>query len=121
MTDKPGRSIAELLADLVSWGTRTERILRDRTLDAFLADEVLQLAVSKCVETMGEASRNLERHHPGFAKEHPELEIVEAYRMRNRLAHGYDTIDWRIVWDTATVYVPAMVSRAREILADLDG
>lgn len=119
--DKPGRSIPDLLSDLVSWGGRTERIVRGRTLDDFLADEVLQLAVSKCIETIGEASRNIERHHPGFAERHPELEIVEAYRMRNRLAHGYATIDWRIVWDTATVYVPAMVARAREILAGLDG
>jgi uncharacterized protein with HEPN domain len=60
------------------------------------------------------------RYHPGFAQAHPELEIVEAYRMRNRLAHGYDTIEWRIVWDTATAYVSVLVARARELLSHLD-
>jgi uncharacterized protein with HEPN domain len=119
--DKPGRSIEDLLADLVSWGDRIERIARDKSLEDFLADEVLQLALSKCVETIGEASRNILRYHPGFAESHPELDIVEAYRMRNRLAHGYDTIDWRIVWDTATVYVPILVSRVREFLPPCDG
>ena len=119
--DKPGRSIRDLLADLVSWGERMERIVRDKSLDEFLADEVLQLALAKCVETIGEASRNIIRYHPEFVDAHPELELVEAYRMRNRLAHGYDTIDWRIVWDTATTYVPLLVSRARDLLSRRDG
>ena len=118
--DKPGRSIQDLLGDLVSWGERIERIVRGKSLEDFLVDEVFQLAVSKCVETIGEVSRNVMRYHPGFADAHPELDIVEAYRMRNRLAHGYDTIDWRIVWDTATVYVPVLVSRARDVLSRPD-
>jgi uncharacterized protein with HEPN domain len=119
--DKAGRSIRDLLTDLVSWGERMERIVRDKSLEEFLADEVLQLALSKCVETIGEASRNIMRYHPGFADAHPEFELVEAYRMRNRLAHGYDTIDWRIVWDTATAYVPVLVSHARDFLSRQDG
>jgi uncharacterized protein with HEPN domain len=119
--DKPGRSIRELSTDLVSWGERMERIVQGKSLEGFLADETLQLALSKCVETIGEASRNIIRHHPGFADAHPEFELVEAYRMRNRLAHGYDTIDWRIVWDTATTYVPALVSHARDFLSGHDG
>src|SRR5262245_38677259 len=119
MIDKPGRSIRDLLTDLVSWSERMERIVRGKSLEEFL--EVLQLALSKCVDTIGEASRNIIRYHPEFADAHPEFELVEAYRMRNRLAHGYDTIDWRIVWDTATAYVPVLVSHARGFLSRPNG
>jgi uncharacterized protein with HEPN domain len=117
---KHGRSIAELLSDIVTWGERIERFVGGKSLDDFLTDEIRQLAVAKCVEIIGEASSSILRLHPGFAAEHPELDVVEAYRMRNRLAHGYDTIDWRIVWDTATVYVPTLVARVRTILSARD-
>lgn len=86
--DKPGRSIDELLADIIVWGERIGRFTSGKTLDDFLANEILQLAVSKCIEAIGEASGNILRVRAEFADEHPELELVEAYRMRNRLAHA---------------------------------
>ena len=42
------------------------------------------------------------------------LPFLRAYRMRNRLSHGYDTIDWSVLWDTATVYVPPLISFVRK-------
>jgi uncharacterized protein with HEPN domain len=119
--DKSGRSIDGLLADIVLWGERIDRYLADKTREDFGADEILQLAVTKCIEVIGEAPSNILRLHAGFADEHPELELVEAYRMRNRLSHGYDTIDWLIVWDTATADVPALISRARPLASDSGG
>ena len=54
--DKPGRSVEELLSDIVAWGDRIQRFTWGKTVEEFLADEVLQLAVAKCIETVGEAS-----------------------------------------------------------------
>ena len=119
--DKPGRSIEDLLADVIVWGERIGRFTSGKTVDEFLADETLQLAVSKCIEAIGEASGSILRVSTGFGDEHPELELAEAYRMRNRLAHGYDTIDWLVVWDTVTVYVPNLVSHARLLISRIDG
>jgi uncharacterized protein with HEPN domain len=119
--DKVGRSTDELLVDVIVWGERIGRFTSGKTVDEFLANEILQLAVSKCIEAIGEASGSILRAHPGFDDEHPELELAEAYRMRNRLAHGYDTIDWLVVWDTVTVYIPNLVSRVRDIVSRNDG
>lgn len=119
--DKPGRSVDELLADIVAWGERIERFTRGKTPDEFLADDILQLAVTKCIEIVGEASGNILRLHAGFEIQHPELELVEAYRMRNRLSHGYDTVDWLTVWDTAVVHVPALIGRVRALKSSRDG
>jgi uncharacterized protein with HEPN domain len=119
--DKPGRSIDELLADIIVWGQRIGRFTSGMTIDQFLSNEILQLAVSKCIEAIGEPSGNILRIHPGFDDEHPERQLAEAYRMRNRLAHGYDTIDWLVVWDTATSYVPTLVSSARALTSRGNG
>jgi uncharacterized protein with HEPN domain len=80
-----------------------------------VTDELLQAAISKCIDAIGEACGAMLRLDPLYQERHPELELLEAYRARNRLAHGYDTINWLIVWDTATVYVPSLVAKVRAI------
>ena len=60
------------------------------------------------------------RLHPEFQQQHPELDLVEAYRARNRLSHGYDAINWSIVWDTATVYVPSLTGKAAALISTYD-
>ena len=66
----------------------------------FLKEDMAQDAVIRNLEVIGEASRNIERHFPEFAKNHPELPLASAYEMRNALAHGYFSVDLRIVWKT---------------------
>ena len=44
----------------------------------------------------------------------PDLDRVVG--LRNRLAHGYDTIDDSMVWSIATTDVPALLSRLRSLL-----
>jgi uncharacterized protein with HEPN domain len=108
------RSTATLLADIILWGERIARFVGGVSKEEFSRDEMCQLAVSKCIEVIGEASGSILRRDPDFAAAHPEVAFSEAYRMRNRLSHGYDTIDWSVLWNTATVYVPPLVSFARE-------
>jgi uncharacterized protein with HEPN domain len=119
--DKPGRSVDELLSHIIQWGERIERFIAGKAAEDFLADEILQTAVSKCIEAVGEACGKLLRARPGLQTEHPELDLVEAHRVRNRLSHGYDTIDWLVVWDTATVYIPQLVARIRTLTARGNG
>ena len=41
----------------------------------FHGDEMIQDAVIRNFEILGEASRNIEREHPDFASAHPELPL----------------------------------------------
>jgi uncharacterized protein with HEPN domain len=78
--------------------------IRDYTDDmveqTFINDRLVQDAVVHNFEIIGEASKNIEKHHPEFLKLHPELPLKAAYEMRNALAHGYFKIDLEIVWNT---------------------
>jgi len=114
------KPLRDLLADIVSWGDRIWGFIGGSTFGDFAESELHQLAVVKCIEAIGEAAGAIGRHYPQFAADHPELELEAAYRARNRLSHGYDTIDIAIVWPSATDSVPAMVRRIRPILAALD-
>jgi uncharacterized protein with HEPN domain len=104
-----GRSVADLLADIETWGRRAERYLGSVSREEFALDDMRQLAVAKCIEAMGEAAGNIVKRHGAFASAHPQLQLAEAYRTRNRLSHGYDSIDWEVLWDTGTVHVPFLL------------
>lgn len=82
----------------------------------FLQEEMTQDAVIRNLEVIGEASRNIERHFPEFAKTHPELPLASAYEMRNALAHGYFSVDLGIVWKTIENDLPKLSEQAQTLL-----
>lgn len=84
--------------------------------DGFRASTLVQDAVIRNLEVVGEASRNIERHHPDFAAAHPELPLGAAYEMRNALAHGYFKVDLGVVWRTLHTDLPAMGQRVRGLI-----
>ncbi|MCV0396782.1 MAG: DUF86 domain-containing protein [Rhizobiaceae bacterium] len=109
------RTVAERIADILDWGARLERVMASTSRDRFADDEIAQLAAAKCIEAIGEAAGGLPKRDPSIAARHPDLALAEAYRMRNRLSHGYHSIDWATVWDTATIYVPKLLVAVRTI------
>ena len=74
----------------------------------FIQNLMVQDAVIRNFEIIGEASYNIEKHYPEFAAAHPELPLAFAYQMRNALAHGYFKVDLEIVWKTIHSELPAL-------------
>ena len=87
---------------------------------AFLQNELIQDAVIRNLEIIGEASRNIEVRYPEFAASNPDLPLAIAYQMRNAVAHGYFQVDLEIVWKTIERDLPEfhnlVVSAKKEIL-----
>ena len=60
-------------------------------------------AVIRNFEIIGEASKNI----PDEIKEqHPDVPWDEMYSLRNRISHAYFGIDYEIIWDIITNYLP---------------
>lgn len=74
----------------------------------FLESSLVQDAVVRNLEVIGEASNNVEKHQPEFVTGHPGLPFSSAYEMRDALAHGYFKIDFEIVWRTIQQNLPAL-------------
>ena len=75
---------------------------------AFLENKMVQDAVIRNIEIIGEAARNIERYHPDFATAHPEVPWEDIYLMRNRVAHGYFSVDFEIVWKSIQNDLPEL-------------
>ncbi|HEX7324454.1 MAG TPA: HepT-like ribonuclease domain-containing protein [Rhodanobacteraceae bacterium] len=86
---------------------------------AFLGNSLVQDAVIRNLEIIGEASNNIQKRHPKFAEAHPELPLAIAYQMRNVVAHGYFKVDMEIVWKTIQRQLPTLYQQVRRAIEDL--
>jgi uncharacterized protein with HEPN domain len=85
---------------------RIQRYCADADEVVFLLDEMLQDAVIRNFEVIGEASKNIDRKFPDFLRKNPSLPLIDAYEMRNSLAHGYFKVDLEILWNTIHKHLP---------------
>jgi uncharacterized protein with HEPN domain len=99
MTNEQQR-LCDYLAHILEAIERIEHYVIDLDEMAFLNSKLVQDAVIRNFEIIGEASNNIEKRYPEFVKAHPELPLSSAYQMRNAIAHGYFKVDFEVVWKT---------------------
>src|SRR5260363_266364 len=62
---------------------------------SFLQNAMVQDAVIRNIEIIGEAACNIEKHDPEFAEQYPDVLWKDADLMRNRESHGYSLLIWK--------------------------
>ena len=85
----------------------------------FLKNTLIQDAVIRNLEIIGEACRNIDWHYPEFSEKYPELPLEIAYEMRNILTHGYFKVDLEIVWKTIENDLPKLAQQTQKIYETL--
>ncbi len=86
---------------------------------AFCDDAKTQHALSMTLIIVGEMASRIMRRNPQFVDLHPEMPRQQMTGMRNRIAHDYDSIDIKIVWEIAQESLPALVRENPLILKPL--
>lgn len=90
------------------------RFTNGKTVEALKADEILQAAVERKLEIIGEAFVQLRTEDPATAEQFPELRQIVG--MRNRLVHGYDQLDLDVLWDATISHVPKLLNQCEALL-----
>jgi len=88
-------------------------ILGDKDRDAVKTDRVIQLALTRLVEIVGEAAGRVSEP---TRQQNPQILWPQIVGMRNRLAHGYDVIDLDLLWDTIAVDLPPLVAMLEALI-----
>jgi uncharacterized protein with HEPN domain len=91
---------------------------KDLDFSDYEADWVVRSAVERQLEIIGEALKRAEDEEPNLVDRLPELRQIIG--IRNRIIHGYDTVDDEIVWDVAQNKVPALEDRLSALLEEED-
>lgn len=102
-------SIEKLLLDIVLACDETVEFCRGKTFEEFTRDRLLQLALERQFEIIGEALYRLERvDEANLVVKIPEYRKIIG--LRNIIAHGYDVVDDAALWDLAINKIPELKS-----------
>lgn len=85
--------------------------------DWFFKNDLLQEAVIRRLEVIGEAAKNVSLQ---LKQQHPDVPWKEMSGMRDVLIHEYFGVDLEQVWETATTDVPKVAKQIRVILRSID-
>ncbi|GMU94090.1 MAG: hypothetical protein AMXMBFR4_31480 [Candidatus Hydrogenedentota bacterium] len=86
---------------------RVKRYCQGMDRETLERDEMRFLAVVKSIEMIGEAAAKVS------ATTQTRLSTIDwrgILRMRNRLIHGYDTVDPARVWDAVELDIPGLIA-----------
>ena len=78
------------------------------------SDRVLSLALVRLLEIVGEAAGRVSEE--AYAR-YPEIPWPEIIGLRNRLVHGYDAVDYDILWQIINDDLPALVALLESALS----
>lgn len=91
------------------------QIVADKSRPSVVQDRVLVLALTRLLEVLGEAAGRVTRE---TQYDHPEIPWQQIIGMRNRLIHGYDSVDLGILWQVIEADLPPLVESLRKALPD---
>jgi uncharacterized protein with HEPN domain len=86
-----------------------------RTREDLDADRLLNLSLVRLLEIVGEAAARLS---PKTRDAHPEIPWPDIIGLRNRLIHGYDIVDFDILWDIVHDDLPALIAGLHSIVKE---
>jgi len=112
--------VADYLGHILKAIARIGRYTADMEEAEFLGSELVQDAVVRNIEIIGEASNNIQRVAPDFVARHDDIPWLVMYAMRNRVSHGYDKVDLKIVWKTIRRDLPYLSAQIASIDDDSD-
>jgi uncharacterized protein with HEPN domain len=78
------------------------------------ADRLLNLALVRLLEIIGEAASRVPKEE---CAKHPEIPWPQIVSLHNRLIHGYDSVDFDILWQIITVDLPPLIDALEAMIA----
>jgi uncharacterized protein with HEPN domain len=84
---------------------------------AYASSELVQAAVERKFEVIGEALSQLARLDAQLAERVPDLPQIVAFR--NQLLHGYATVNPSTVWNIAQNALPGLLASVQQLLDEL--
>lgn len=103
----PRRETSLRLRHMLEHAIEAVSMLRGKTSDDLVTDRQLNLATMRLLEIVGEAAARVPADERERYAGVPWYEIIG---LRNRLIHGYDSVDLAIVWEIVQDDLPKLIA-----------
>ncbi|MCJ7623698.1 MAG: DUF86 domain-containing protein [Anaerolineaceae bacterium] len=102
-----------VLKQILAYSREAVEFAHNRVREDLDQDRMLNLALVRLIEIIGEAANHVPRE---YQSQYPEIPWIQMIGARNRLIHGYDNIDFDILWVILNEDLPDMIENLEKIL-----
>jgi len=110
------RGDKQFLEDILESIRRIEEYTQSLDYESFLKNTMVQDAVIRNLEIIGEAVKNISTE---LKEKYSEISWKDIARMRDKVIHFYFGINWDIVWSVIKDKIPELKNKINDILKDL--
>ncbi len=96
---------------------QARRFMSGRSMEDLSSDAMLALAVTRLIEIVGEAAKNVSPPTRGLAPEIPWRAIAGT---RDRVVHAYFDLDVDVLWEILTIDFPDLQEKVERLLERVD-
>jgi uncharacterized protein with HEPN domain len=89
---------------------------RDESLASLLSSRIKTRAFERVMQCIGEAVKRLPMP---LRDAYPEVDWKGAAGLRDWVAHGYDGIDYQVLWKAAHEQMPGLLATVRKMKAEM--
>lgn len=101
------------LLDMLLAARKVMKYAQGVDFERFDQDEVLQDAIMRRIQIIGEAARKVSAE---FKDQHPEIPWYEISGMRNRLVHEYFKVITEKVWEAVVKDIPNLIDELEPLV-----
>lgn len=106
--------IEKFLYDIWDASVEIDLFLKNISFRKFMNNKLLQAAIERKFEIIGEALNRIKRIDSEFIENFKEHHRIIGFR--NIIAHGYDVIDQEMVWAAVKKHLPLLKQEVSEFI-----
>jgi len=88
-------------------------LIQGKTRADLDSDRLLNLALVRLMEIVGEAAARVPKEERA---RYPQIPWPQIIGLRNRLIHGYDVVDFDVLWQIVTQDLPSLVATLEALI-----
>jgi uncharacterized protein with HEPN domain len=111
------REVIHSYQDMLAYAQEAVALVQGKTRADLDTERLFNLALVRLLEIIGEAANRITRDEQ---QNHPEIPWAEIVGLRNRLIHGYDAVDFDILWQIVSEDLPPLIVKLEAIVSSDD-
>ena len=93
------------LQQMLDHAVEAVNMIRNKTHENLISERQLNLSIIRLLEIIGEAANRVPRK---TREKYSDIHWGPIISLRNKLIHGYDSIDYDIIWQIVTKDLPIL-------------